>query len=305
MEIGYSLFVTMNRGIFKKISSHLKIKLFCMGGFFVETMKIHATHLRMHIINMLTASGSGHPGGSLSAADLLTYLYFREMNVDSTRQADPNRDRFILSKGHAAPVLYGALAMKGFFGVEELKNLRKMGSILQGHPDMRKVPGVDMSTGSLGQGLSASVGVALGGKMDKKLYRVYTLLGDGELQEGIVWEAAMAASQYKLDNLVAIIDHNGLQIDGPNDDVMKVNPVKEKWESFGWKVIAIDGHSFKEMEEAFKIARETKGQPTAVIAKTSKGKGVSFMENQAGWHGVTPSEEQRTQAIEELKKIIS
>lgn len=271
----------------------------------METMKIHATHLRMHIINMLTASGSGHPGGSLSASDLLTYLYFREMNVDSARQDDPNRDRFILSKGHAAPVLYGALAMKGFFSVEELKNLRKMGSILQGHPDMRKVPGVDMSTGSLGQGLSASVGVALGGKMDKKSYRVYTLLGDGELQEGIVWEAAMAASQYKLDNLVAIIDHNGLQIDGPNDDVMKVNPVKEKWESFGWKVIAIDGHSFKEMEEAFKIARETKGQPTAIIAKTSKGKGVSFMENQAGWHGVTPSEEQRIQAIEELKKIIS
>lgn len=270
----------------------------------METMKIHATHLRMHIVNMLTASGSGHPGGSLSAADLLTYLYFREMNVDSTRKDDPNRDRFVLSKGHAAPVLYGVLAMKGFFPMEELKNLRKMGSILQGHPDMKKAPGVDMSTGSLGQGISAAVGVALGGKMDKKSYRVYTLLGDGELQEGIVWEAAMAASQYQLDNLVAIIDHNGLQIDGPNDEVMKVNPVKEKWESFGWKVITINGHCFKEIEAAFALARETKGQPTAIIASTSKGKGVSFMENQAGWHGVTPSEIQRVQAIEELRSII-
>lgn len=270
----------------------------------METMKIYATHLRMHIVNMLTTAGSGHPGGSLSAADLLTYLYFREMNVDSAREDDPNRDRFILSKGHAAPVLYGTLSMKGFFPMDELKKLRKMGSILQGHPDMKKVPGVDMSTGSLGQGISAAVGVALGGKIDKKSYRVYTLLGDGELQEGIVWEAAMAASHYKLDNLVAIVDNNGLQIDGPNDEVMKVNPLKEKWESFGWKVIEINGHCFKDMEKAFAVARESKGQPTAIIAKTSKGKGVSFMEDQVGWHGVVPTEAQRIQAIEELEKTM-
>lgn len=268
-------------------------------------MKIYANQLRKHIVNMLAESGSGHPGGSLSAADLLIYLYFKEMNVSSEDKDNPDRDRFILSKGHAAPVLYGTLAMKGFFNVAELKKLRKMGSFLQGHPDMKKVPGVDMSTGSLGQGFSAAVGVGLGCKIDEKSYRVYTLLGDGELQEGIVWEAAMAASHYKLDNLVAIIDHNGLQIDGPNDDVMKVNPLKEKWESFGWNVIEIDGHCFKDIERAFTLAKETKGQPTAIIAKTSKGKGISFMENQVGWHGVTPSEAQRVQAIQELEKAMT
>jgi len=267
-------------------------------------MKIYANELRMHIINMLTESGSGHPGGSLSAAELLIYLYFKEMNIDSNDKDNANRDRFILSKGHAAPVLYGTLAMKGFFNINELKNLRKMGSFLQGHPDMKKVPGVDMSTGSLGQGFSAAVGVGLGCKMDKKTYRVYTLLGDGELQEGIVWEAAMAASHYKLDNLVAIIDNNGLQIDGTNNEVMKVNPLKEKWESFGWKVIEINGHCFNDMEAAFAIAKQTKGQPTVIIAKTSKGKGVSFMEDQVGWHGVVPSEAERVRAIEELGKAM-
>ena len=268
----------------------------------MEVMKIYANQLRIHIINMLAESGSGHTGGSLSAADLLIYLYYKEMNINSDDKENPDRDRFILSKGHAAPVLYGTLAMKGFFSIDELKNLRKMGSFLQGHPDMRKVPGVDMSTGSLGQGFSAAVGVGLGCKIDKKTYRVYTLLGDGELQEGIVWEAAMAASHYKLDNLVAIIDNNGLQIDGTNDEVMKVNPLKEKWESFGWKVIEIDGHCFDDMEKAFAIAKQTKGQPTAIIAKTIKGKGVSFIENQVSWHGVTPSELQRAEAIIELEK---
>lgn len=268
----------------------------------MESMKIYANQLRIHIINMLTESGSGHPGGSLSAADLLIYLYFKEMNIDSEDKDNPNRDRFILSKGHAAPVLYGTLAMKGFFSLNELKNLRKMGSFLQGHPDMKKVPGVEMSTGSLGQGFSAAVGVGLGFKIDKCVNRVYTLLGDGELQEGIVWEAAMAASHYKLDNLVAIVDNNGLQIDGTNDEVMKVNPLKEKWESFGWNVIEINGHCFSDMEKAFAAAKQSKGQPTVILAKTSKGKGISFMENQVGWHGVTPSQAERVRAIEELEK---
>lgn len=268
----------------------------------MESLKKYANQLRVHIINMLTESGSGHPGGSLSAADLLTYLYFKEMNVNSENKDDPKRDRFVLSKGHAAPVLYATLAMKGFFSVQELKNLRRMGSFLQGHPDMKKVPGVDMSTGSLGQGFSAAVGIGLGCKIDRESYRVYALLGDGELQEGIVWEAAMAASHYKLDNLVAIIDNNGLQIDGPNDEVIKVDPLKEKWKSFGWNVIEIDGHSFSDMEKAFANARATKGQPTAIIAKTIKGKGVSFMENQVGWHGVVPSQAEREKAIQELEK---
>jgi transketolase len=268
----------------------------------MEIMKNYANQLRINIIKMLTEAGSGHTGGCLSAADLLIYLYFKEMKVDSENRDNPDRDRFILSKGHAAPVLYGTLAMKGFFNMNELKNLRKLGSFLQGHPDMRKVPGVEMSTGSLGQGFSAAVGVGLGGKIDKKTYRVYTLLGDGELQEGLVWEAAMAASHYKLDNLVAIIDHNGLQIDGANDEVMTVNPLKEKWESFGWKVIEIDGHCFNDMEKAFAVAKQTKGQPTAIIAKTIKGKGVSFMENQVGWHGVAPSKAQSVEAIQELER---
>lgn len=268
----------------------------------VKIMKNYANKLRILIIDMLTEAGSGHPGGSLSAADILTYLYFKEMNVDPNKKDCPNRDRFVLSKGHAAPVLYGALAMKGFFNVEELKNLRKMGSILQGHPDMKKVPGVDMSTGSLGQGFSASVGMAIGSKLDNRESRIYVLLGDGEVQEGIVWEAAMSASHYQLDNLVAIVDNNGLQIDGPNDEVMKVSPLKEKWESFGWNTIEIDGHSFEDIEKGFTQAREFKGKPTVLIAQTIKGKGVSFMENQVGWHGVAPSEQDRLKAFEELKE---
>jgi len=269
----------------------------------LEEMRKHANQLRIHIIDMLTEAGSGHPGGSLSSADILTYLYYKEMNIDPGNKDNPDRDRFVLSKGHAAPVLYGALAMRGFFDIGELKSLRKAGSFLQGHPDMRKVSGVEMSTGSLGQGFSAAVGMAIGNKMDGKESRVYVLLGDGEVQEGIVWEAAMAASHYKLDNLVAIIDNNGLQIDGPNDEVMKVSPLKEKWESFGWKAVEIDGHSFEEIENAFAHARETKEKPTVIIAKTVKGKGVSFMENQVGWHGVAPSDEERIKAFEELQGL--
>ncbi|SKC83419.1 transketolase [Maledivibacter halophilus] len=270
----------------------------------IEKMNKYANELRLHIIDMLTEAGSGHPGGSLSAADILTYLYYKEMNINPNNKDDPNRDRFILSKGHAAPVLYGVLAMKGFFDIEDLKSLRKVGSFLQGHPDMKKVQGVEMSTGSLGQGFSASVGIAIGNKIDSKKSRVYTLLGDGELQEGIVWEAAMAASHYKLDNLVAIIDNNGLQIDGANDEVMKVSPLKEKWESFGWNTIEIDGHSFEEIKKAFTQARNKKEKPTAIIAKTVKGKGVTFMENQIGWHGVAPSNEERLKAFNELKGFI-
>ncbi|OIJ12572.1 transketolase [Anaerobacillus alkalilacustris] len=268
-----------------------------------EELQNYSSELRMHIIDMLTEAGSGHPGGSLSAADILTYLYFQEMNVDPTKKDDPDRDRFVLSKGHAAPVLYGALAMKGFIDLEELKNLRKLGSMLQGHPDMKRIPGVDMSTGSLGQGFSASVGMAIGNKLDNKESRVYVLLGDGEIQEGIVWEAAMAASHYKLDNLVAIVDHNGLQIDGPNDEVMTVSPLKEKWESFGWNVIEINGHSFEDIENGFSQARTVKGKPSVLIADTVKGKGVSFMENQIGWHGVAPSEQDRINAFEELQGL--
>lgn len=270
----------------------------------IEKMNKYANELRLHIIDMLTEAGSGHPGGSLSAADILTYLYYKEMNINPNNKDDPNRDRFILSKGHAAPVLYGVLAMKRFFDIEDLKSLRKVGSFLQGHPDMKKVQGVEMSTGSLGQGFSASVGIAIGNKIDSKKSRVYTLLGDGELQEGIVWEAAMAASHYKLDNLVAIIDNNGLQIDGANDEVMKVSPLKEKWESFGWNTIEIDGHSFEEIKKAFTQARNKKEKPTAIIAKTVKGKGVTFMENQIGWHGVAPSNEERLKAFNELKGFI-
>ena len=269
----------------------------------MKEMQNYANDLRMLIIDMLTGAGSGHPGGSLSAADILTYLYFKEMNVDSTKIDCPNRDRFVLSKGHAAPVLYGTLAMKGFINVQDLKNLRKLGSTLQGHPDMHKVPGVDMSTGSLGQGFSASVGMAIGSKLDKKDTRIYVLLGDGEVQEGIVWEAAMAASHYQLDNLVAIIDHNGLQIDGPNDEVMKVSPLKEKWESFGWNTIEIDGHSFVDIQKGFMLAKEVEGKPTVIIAQTVKGKGISFMENQVGWHGVAPSEQDRLKAFEDLKEL--
>lgn len=259
-----------------------------------------AGRIRIDIIRQIHAAGSGHPGGSLSAADILTYLYFAEMDVDPQDPDKKNRDRFVLSKGHAAPALYAVLAEKGFFPVETLLTLRKIDSILQGHPDKKKIPGVDMSTGSLGQGISAAVGMALADKIDGKDQRVYALLGDGELQEGLVWEAAMAASHYGLDHLTAFVDWNGLQIDGKNEDVMTVAPVDEKFRAFGWDVQVIDGHDFGQIAEAVENAKTVKGKPQMIVAKTVKGKGVSFMENQAGWHGKAPSDEQARQAVEEL-----
>ncbi|RNC28857.1 MAG: Transketolase 1 [Candidatus Dichloromethanomonas elyunquensis] len=260
-----------------------------------------ARKIRVDIIEMLTAAKSGHPGGSLSAADILAVLYFQQMRIDPKNPHWPDRDRFVLSKGHAAPVLYAALAERGFFPREELIQLRKTGHFLQGHPDMKKVPGVDMSTGSLGQGISAAAGMALAGKMDHKEYRVYTLLGDGEIAEGLVWEAAMAAAHYQLDNLVAVLDYNGLQIDGRNEDVMNSSPIADKWRAFGWNVIEVNGHDLKQLMDAFELTKNCKGKPTMIIAKTIKGKGVSFMENQAGWHGNTPSPEQAEIALKELK----
>lgn len=266
-----------------------------------EKLKDIAKAIRVDIIEMLTAAKSGHPGGSLSIADILTVLYFEEMNIKVEDPRWEDRDRFVLSKGHAAPGLYATLAERGYFPKEELKSLRKFESILQGHPDMKKTPGVDMSTGSLGQGLSAANGIALAGKLNKKDYRVYTIIGDGELQEGQIWEAAMSTSHYKLDNVVAFIDHNGLQIDGSNEEVMNVNPVDAKFEAFGWNVLVIDGHNLEEIKEALVKAKEVKGKPTAIIAKTVKGKGVSFMENKASWHGTAPNEEQKVQALSELQ----
>jgi transketolase len=256
--------------------------------------------MRRNIIKMLGTAGSGHPGGSLSAADIVAALYFWEMKIDAQNPADPERDRFVLSKGHAAPVLYTALAEKGFFSEAGLQTLRKMGSPLQGHPDMNKLPGVEACTGSLGQGVSWSVGMALAGKLDKKPYRVYSLLGDGELEEGMVWEAAMAAAHYKLDNLLIFLDHNGLQIDGPIKQVMSPEPVGDKFRAFGWEVITVDGHDYRQIMEALNTGRETKGRPTAIIAETVKGKGVSFMENRAEWHGTAPNPEQVQQALAEL-----
>ncbi|NLI91071.1 MAG: transketolase [Peptococcaceae bacterium] len=260
-----------------------------------------ARKIRIDIIQMLAAAKSGHPGGSLSAADILAVLYFKEMRVDPENPHWPDRDRFVLSKGHAAPVLYAALAERGFFPTEELLQLRKTGHFLQGHPDMKKVPGVDMSTGSLGQGISAAAGMALAGKIDHKDFRVFTLLGDGEIAEGLVWEAAMAAAHYKLDNLVAILDYNGLQIDGRNEDVMNSAPVADKWRAFGWNVIEVDGHDLEQLMNAFELTKNLRGKPSIIIAKTIKGKGVSFMENQAGWHGNAPSPEQADSALRELK----
>lgn len=260
-----------------------------------------AKKIRQHIVKMIGAAGSGHPGGSLSAADILAYLYFKELNVDPQNPQKVDRDRFVLSKGHAAPVLYGALAEKGFFPEEDLMNLRKINSHLQGHPDMKKTPGVEMSTGSLGTGFSTSIGMALAAKLDKGAYRVYVMLGDGEVQEGQVWEAAMAASHYKLDNLIAILDYNGLQIDGHIDDVLSPEPLNEKWRAFGWEVIEIDGHNLEEIEQAFTKAKEVKGKPIMILAKTIKGKGVSFMEDQAGWHGTAPSSEEVEKALQEIQ----
>lgn len=259
-----------------------------------------ATTIRRDIIEMLHAAGSGHPGGSLSAADILTVLYFHEMKIDPQNPKWEDRDRFVLSKGHAAPVLYAALAEKGFFPKAELGKLRKVDAMLQGHPDMKGTPGVEMSTGSLGQGFSASLGMALAAKLDHKASRVYTLLGDGELQEGLVWEAAMAAAHFKLDNLTAFIDLNGLQIDGPNEVVMGVAPVADKFRVFGWHVVEIDGHKLEEIVAAIEKAKETKLKPTLILAHTVKGKGVSFMENAVGWHGNAPKKEDADKALAEL-----
>ena len=259
-----------------------------------------ANDLRISIINMLYKSQSGHPGGSLSACEIVTALYFKEMRVDPTNPNWDERDRFVLSKGHAAPVIYAALSKKGYFPKEELSNLRKIDSMLQGHPDMKGTPGVDMTTGSLGQGLSAANGMALAGKIDKKDYRVYALLGDGEVQEGIVWETAMFAAHYKLDNLTVFLDHNGLQIDGRNKDVMNIEPIDDKFKAFGWHVISIDGHNFEEIFNVIDEAKKVEGKPTIIIAKTIKGKGVSFMENQVGWHGKAPNKEEAEKALDEL-----
>lgn len=263
-------------------------------------LKQIAKQIRKDIVQMLTESGSGHPGGSLSIVEILTALYFKEMNINPEDTKNSDRDRFVLSKGHAAPVLYSALARRGFFNPEELMNLRKFGSMLQGHPNMKYVPGVDMSTGSLGQGISTAVGMAMAGKLDNKNYRVYSVLGDGELAEGQVWEASMAAAHYKLDNLTAFIDYNGLQIDGKTSDVMGSDPLDAKFEAFGWHVITIDGNNLEEVIKAIEEAKNTKGKPTMILAKTVKGKGVSFMENVASWHGTTPSKEQCEQALEEI-----
>lgn len=266
----------------------------------IQKLKEIAVTLRKDIIKMLTESASGHPGGSLSAVEILTALYFSEMRVDPNNPRWEDRDRFVLCKGHAAPVLYATLAEKGFFDKSHLMTLRKLGSILQGHPNMNDTPGVDMSTGSLGQGLSVANGMALAAKLDNKDYRVYALLGDGEIEEGQVWEAAMTAAHYKLDNLTAFLDHNGLQIDGQVTEVMNVEPVDEKFKAFGWHVIVIDGHNFEEIFKAIDEAKSVKGKPTMIIANTIKGKGVSFMENAVGWHGTAPSKEQCEKALSEL-----
>ena len=268
----------------------------------LELQKI-ANEIRKGIITAVYSAKSGHPGGSLSAADIFTYLYFEEMNVDPKNPEKPDRDRFVLSKGHVAPGLYATLAQKGFFPVEDLKTLRHVGSYLQGHPDKKHIPGVDMSSGSLGQGISAAVGMALSAKLSGDSYRTYTLLGDGEIQEGQVWEAAMFAGARKLDNLVVIVDNNGLQIDGAIEDVCSPYPIDKKFEAFNFNVINIDAHDFDELDKAFKAARECKGMPTAIIAKSIKGKGVSFMENQASWHGSAPNEEQFKTAMADLEKV--
>ena len=269
----------------------------------LELQKV-ANEVRKGIITGVHAAKAGHPGGSLSAADLFTYLYFEEMNVDPKNPQDPDRDRFVLSKGHTAPGLYAALANKGYFPVEDLLTLRHIGSHLQGHPCMQHTPGLDMSSGSLGQGISAAVGMALSAKLREKSYRVYTLLGDGEIQEGQVWEAAMFAGARKLDNLVVIVDNNGLQIDGKIEDVCSPYPIDKKFEAFNFHVINVaDGNDFDQLDAAFKEAREVKGMPVAIIMKTVKGKGVSFMENQASWHGTAPNDEQYAVAMEDLKKV--
>ncbi len=261
-----------------------------------------ANEVRKGIVTAVHSAKSGHPGGSLSAADMMTYLYFEEMNIDPADPKKEDRDRFVLSKGHVAPALYSTLANRGYFPVEDLKTLRHVGSYLQGHPDMKHIPGVDMSSGSLGQGLSAAVGMALAGKLDNKDYRVYCMAGDGEIQEGQIWEAAMFAGARKLDNLVFIVDNNGLQIDGNIADVCSPYPIDEKLKAFNFEVVTIDGHNFDEIRAALAKARETKGHPFAIVMKTHKGQGVSFMLDQAGWHGKAPSDDEYKQAMEELEK---
>ncbi|MCI5773911.1 MAG: transketolase [Erysipelotrichaceae bacterium] len=266
----------------------------------MNSLEKHANNIRKNIVKMVANAKSGHPGGSLSATDILTVLYFEEMNIDASNVESNDRDRFVLSKGHASPCLYATLAEKGLLS-EDLLTFRKLNSNLQGHPNMQSVAGVDMSTGSLGQGISAAVGMAIANKVDKNENRIYALLGDGECEEGQVWEAAMCASHYKLDNLCAIVDFNGLQIDGNIQEVMNPCPIDQKFAAFGWNVICIDGHDYEQIRNAFAKARAHKGQPTMILAKTTKGKGVSFMENNAGWHGVAPNEEQLAQALKELE----
>ena len=270
----------------------------------ISELKKIANEVRIGIIEEVYNAQSGHPGGALSVADILTVLYFNEMNVDEKNPDMPNRDRLVLSKGHASPALYSVLANKGFFSKEKLKTFRKIDSNLQGHPDKNKVKGVDMTTGSLGQGLSAANGMALAGKLNKSNYRVYCILGDGELEEGQIWEAAMTSHHYKLDNLCVIVDNNNLQIDGKVEDVMNIYPIVDKFKSFGFETIQIDGHNITQIMEALGQARKIKGKPTVIIAKTIKGKGVSYMENQAGWHGKAPNEDEYKRAINELKNII-
>lgn len=271
----------------------------------IKALQIAACKVRMGVIEGTHGAKAGHPGGSLSAADMFTYLYFKELNVDPKDPKNDNRDRFVLSKGHTAPGLYSALANRGFFPVEDLPTLRHIDSYLQGHPNMNTVPGVDMSTGSLGQGISVAAGMALGAKHQGKTYRVYTLLGDGEIQEGQVWEACMLAAHYKLDNFVAIVDNNGLQIDGAVDKVMSPYPIDEKLKAFGFHVEVIDGHDFNQIEAALNTAKTVKGKPTAIVMKTTKGKGVSFMEGQASWHGKAPNDEEYAIAMNELKAALA
>ena len=267
-------------------------------------LAVIAAKIRLGVIESTHAAASGHPGGSLSIADIMAYLYFEEMKVNAENPKDENRDRFVLSKGHTAPALYSTLALKGFFPFDELKTLRQHDSRLQGHPDMKGIPGVDMTTGSLGLGISAACGMALAGKLNNKDYRVYTIVGDGESEEGQVWEASMFANHYKLDNLCVIIDYNGLQIDGPVSEVIGPAPFEPKLEAFGYNVITVNGHDFDEIEAAFRAARACKGRPTAIVAKTVKGKGVSFMENKVSWHGAAPKDPDYLAAIEEIKAEI-
>ena len=272
----------------------------------VQELKKTANQVRKNIITEVYHAKAGHPGGSLSAAEIFTYLYMEEMNVDPAKPDDPDRDRFVLSKGHTCPGLYGVMAEKGYFDREELKTFRHLGSRLQGHPSMRFLPGIDMSTGSLGQGISCAVGMALAAKVQKKDYRVYTLLGDGEIEEGQVWEAAMFAAHYGLDNLTAIVDNNGLQIDGKITDVCSPEPIDKKFEAFGWHVIVVDdAHDFDKLEAAFNEAETIVGKPVAIIQKSVKGKGVSYMENQVSWHGAAPNAEQYEQGMNELKAALA